>query len=151
MELSEIREQSAKAAEQVCEAAKLKIGDLFVVGCSSSEILGEKIGTHSSVEVAEAVFEGIHSVLHEHGVELAAQCCEHLNRALIVERAVAEQFGLEEVNVVPQPRQAVRSATAYKRFDPVAVESLKQSTSAGMDIGGTLIGMHQAGGRTAAH
>ena len=122
MELSEIREQSAKAAEQVCEAAKLKIGDLFVVGCSSSEILGEKIGTHSSVEVAEAVFEGIHSVLHEHGVELAAQCCEHLNRALIVERAVAEQFGLEEVNVVPQP--------------------LKQSASAGMDIGGTLIGMH---------
>ena len=96
MELSEIREQSAKAAEQVCEAAKLKIGDLFVVGCSSSEILGEKIGTHSSVEVAEAVFEGIHSVLHEHGVELAAQCCEHLNRALIVERAVAEQFGLED-------------------------------------------------------
>ena len=70
MELSEIREQSAKAAEQVCEAAKLKIGDLFVVGCSSSEILGEKIGTHSSVEVAEAVFEGIHSVLHEHGVEV---------------------------------------------------------------------------------
>ena len=144
MELSEIREQSAKAAEQVCEAAKLKIGDLFVVGCSSSEILGEKIGTHSSVEVAEAVFEGIHSVLHEHGVELAAQCCEHLNRALIVERAVAEQFGLEEVNVVPQPKAGGSfGTTAYKRFDdPVAVESLKQSASAGMDIGGTLIGMH---------
>ena len=144
MELSKIREQSAKAAEQVCEAAKLKIGDLFVVGCSSSEILGEKIGTHSSVEVAEAVFEGIHSVLHEHGVELAAQCCEHLNRALIVERAVAEQFGLEEVNVVPQPKAGGSfGTTAYKRFDdPVAVESLKQSASAGMDIGGTLIGMH---------
>ena len=118
MELSKIREQSAKAAEQVCEAAKLKIGDLFVVGCSSSEILGEKIGTHSSVEVAEAVFEGIHSVLHEHGVELAAQCCEHLNRALIVERAVAEQFGLEEVNVVPQPKAGGSfGTTAYKRFD----------------------------------
>ena len=131
MELSKIREQSAKAAEQVCEAAKLKIGDLFVVGCSSSEILGEKIGTHSSV-------------LHEHGVELAAQCCEHLNRALIVERAVAEQFGLEEVNVVPQPKAGGSfGTTAYKRFDdPVAVESLKQSASAGMDIGGTLIGMH---------
>ena len=144
MELSKIREQSAKAAEQVCEAAKLKIGDLFVVGCSSSEILGEKIGTHSSVEVAEAVFEGIHSVLHEHGVELAAQCCEHLNRALIVERAVAEQFGLEEVNVVPQPKAGGSfGTTAYKRFDdPVAVESLKQSASAGMDVGGTLIGMH---------
>lgn len=144
MELSEIREQSAKAAEQVCEAAKLKIGDLFVVGCSSSEVLGEKIGTHSSVEVAEAVFEGIHSVLHEHGIELAAQCCEHLNRALIVERAVAEQFGLEEVNVVPQPKAGGSfGTTAYKRFEePVAVESVKQSASAGMDVGNTLIGMH---------
>ena len=142
MELSEIREQSAKAAEQVCEAAKLKIGDLFVVGCSSSEILGEKIGTHSSVEVAEAVFEGIHSVLHEHGVELAAQCCEHLNRALIVERAVAEQFGLEEVNVVPQPKAGGSWATAgYRAFEhPVVVEEVK--ADAGMDIGDTLIGMH---------
>ena len=144
MELSEIREQSAKAAEQVCEAAKLKIGDLFVVGCSSSEILGEKIGTHSSVEVAEAVFEGIHSVLHEHGVELAAQCCEHLNRALIVERAVAEQFGLEEVNVVPQPKQAVRSARPRTSALMIRwrLSRSKQSASAGMDIGGTLIGMH---------
>ena len=77
-------------------------------------------------------------------MELAAQCCEHLNRALIVERAVAEQFGLEEVNVVPQPKAGGSfGTTAYKRFDdPVAVESLKQSASAGMDIGGTLIGMH---------
>ena len=94
MELSEIREQSAKAAEQVCEAAKLKIGDLFVVGCSSSEILGEKIGTHSSVEVAEAVFEGIHSVLHEHGVELAAQSSSVWRRSTSFR----------------SPRQAVRSA-----------------------------------------
>lgn len=110
MELSKIREQSAEGGEQVCEAAKLKIGDLFVVGCSSSEILGEKIGTHSSVEVAEAVFEGIHSVLHEHGVELAAQCCEHLNRALIVERAVAERSVWRRSTSFRSPRQAVRSA-----------------------------------------
>lgn len=142
MELSEIREQSAKAAEQVCEAAKLKIGDLFVVGCSSSEILGEKIGTHSSVEVAEAVFEGIHSVLHEHGVELAAQCCEHLNRALIVEREAAEKFGYEPVCVIPQPKAGGSFATAvWKRMkDPVPVEHVR--ASAGMDIGCTLIGMH---------
>ena len=142
MELSEIREQSAKAAEQVCEAAKLKIGDLFVVGCSSSEILGEKIGTHSSVEVAEAVFEGIHSVLHEHGVELAAQCCEHLNRALILEREAAEKYGWEEVCVVPRPHAGGSWATTcWKNFkDPVAVEEIR--ANAGMDIGGTLIGMH---------
>ena len=140
MELSKIREQSAKAAEQVCEAAKLKIGDLFVVGCSSSEILGEKIGTHSSVEVAEAVFEGIHSVLHEHGVELAAQCCEHLNRALIVEHEAVP--GAEIVNVLPQPKAGSSFATAaYKAFrHPVALEEIR--ADAGLDIGGTLIGMH---------
>ena len=139
----ELTAQAKQAVTELLDAAKLKPGKIFVVGCSSSEILGEKIGTHSSVEVAEAVFEGIHSVLHEHGVELAAQCCEHLNRALIVERAVAEQFGLEG-NVVPQPKAGGSfGTTAYKRFDdPVAVESLKQSASAGMDIGGTLIGMH---------
>ena len=108
MELSEIREQSAKAAEQVCEAAKLKIGDLFVVGCSSSEILGEKIGTHSSVEVAEAVFEGIHSVLHEHGVELAAQCCEHLNRALIACCGRAVRSGGGQRRSAAQGRRFVR-------------------------------------------
>ena len=142
MELSKIREQSAKAAEQVCEAAKLKIGDLFVVGCSSSEILGEKIGTHSSVEVAEAVFEGIHSVLHEHGVELAAQCCEHLNRALIVEEEAARAHRLEVVNAVPQPKAGGAFATAaYREFShPVAVERVQ--AQAGMDIGDTLIGMH---------
>lgn len=142
MELSEIREQSAKAAEQVCEAAKLKIGDLFVVGCSSSEILGEKIGTHSSVEVAEAVFEGIHSVLHEHGVELAAQCCEHLNRALITEAECAEKYGYEPVCVVPFPKAGGSFASvAYRTFEnPVALEHIK--AHAGLDIGGTLIGMH---------
>ncbi len=144
MELSEIRQQAAQAALQVCEGAKLKAGDLFVVGCSSSEVCGEKIGTHSSVEVAEVIFEGIYGVLQERGIELAAQCCEHLNRALIVERKVCDKFGLEEVNVVPQPKAGGSfGTTAYKRFaDPVAVESLKQSASAGMDIGGTLIGMH---------
>lgn len=144
MELSEIREQSAKAAALVCDAAKLRAGDLFVVGCSSSEVCGEKIGTHSSVEVAEAVFDGIYSVLRERDIYLAAQCCEHLNRALVVERAACERFGLDEVNVIPQPKAGGSFATtAYKRFaDPVAVENLKQSASAGMDVGGTLIGMH---------
>lgn len=144
MELCEIREQAAQAAVQVCEAAKLRMGDLFVVGCSSSEVCGEKIGTHSSVEVAEAVFEGIDRVLRERGIYLAAQCCEHLNRALIVERDACEKFDLEEVNVVPQPKAGGSfGTTAYKRFEePVAVESLQQKASAGMDIGGTLIGMH---------
>lgn len=144
MELSEIREQAARAAEEVCAAAKLRVGDLFVVGCSSSEVCGEKIGTHSSVEVAEAVFEGIYSVIEKHGLFLAAQCCEHLNRALIVERAAAEKFGLDEVNVIPQPKAGGSFATtAYERFtSPVMVEKVR--ARAGMDIGGTMVGMHLA-------
>ena len=113
MELSEIREQAARAAEEVCAAAKLRVGDLFVVGCSSSEVCGEKIGTHSSVEVAEAVFEGIYSVIEKHGLFLAAQCCEHLNRALIVERAAAEKFGLMRSTSSRSPRRAARSARPH--------------------------------------
>ena len=125
--LSEIREQSARAAEAVCEAARLRAGDLFVVGCSSSEVIGDQIGTNSSLETAEAVFEGIYGTLQKRGIFLAAQCCEHLNRALIVEREACGSFG----------------TTAYRRFaDPVAVESLCQKASAGMDVGCTLIGMH---------
>ncbi|MDY3619122.1 TIGR01440 family protein [Agathobaculum sp.] len=144
MELKQVREACADAAARVCDGAKLRAGDLFVVGCSSSEILGEKIGTHSSVETAGAVFEGIWEVLRGRDIYLAAQCCEHLNRALVVERAAYERFGLEQVNVVPQPKAGGSFATtAYARFaDPVAVESLRQSAHAGMDIGGTLIGMH---------
>ncbi len=144
MELSLLKEQAAQAAAQVCGGAGLRAGDLFAVGCSSSEICGEKIGTHSSVEVAEAVFDGIYGVLRERNIFLAAQCCEHLNRALIVERSACERFGLDEVNVIPQPKAGGSFAVAaYKRFaDPVAVECLKQSACAGMDIGGTLIGMH---------
>lgn len=144
MDLSMIRAQSAQAAAQVCDGARLQVGDLFVVGCSSSEVCGEQIGTHSSLETAQAVFDGIWSVLQERGIFLAAQCCEHLNRALIVERAVCTQFDLEEVNVIPQPKAGGSFATtAWQRFDqPTAVASLQQRASAGMDIGGTLIGMH---------
>lgn len=144
MELSLIREQCARATAQVCDAAGLRAGDLFVVGCSSSEIGGEKIGTHSSLETAQAAFDGIYHVLRERDVSLAAQCCEHLNRALIVERAAFERFSLEQVNVIPQPKAGGSFAwAAYEAFtDPVAVETLRQRAKAGMDIGGTLIGMH---------
>lgn len=142
MELSEIREQAAKAAEQVCDAAKLRAGDLFVVGCSSSEIQGEKIGSHSSVEVAEAVFEGIYGVLRERDIYLAAQCCEHLNRAIVLEREVAKAYGYQIVSAIPQPHAGGSWATnCWRAFnDPVLVEEVQ--AAAGMDIGGTLIGMH---------
>lgn len=139
-----IIQQAKQATTSLCDIAKLTAGDLMVVGCSSSEIIGERIGTDSNVEVAQAVFHAIWSTLSERGICLAAQCCEHLNRALIVEKSTAEKFGLDPVNVIPQPKAGGSFATAaYKAFSaPVAVETIVQKAKAGMDIGGTLIGMH---------
>ena len=141
-ELEEIRRQAYQAASEVCEGAKLREGDLFVVGCSTSEVLGEKIGTHSSLDAAGALFAGIYQALQERGVFLAAQCCEHLGRALIVEREACIRYRLEEVNVIPQPKAGGSFATAaYAAFThPVALEEIK--ADAGIDIGDTLIGMH---------
>ena len=143
-ELDMIRRQAYQAAAEVCDGAKLKKGDLFVVGCSTSEVLGEKIGSHSSMDAAGALFAGINQALQERKIYLAAQCCEHLGRALILEREACTLYGLEEVNVIPQPNAGGSFATtAYKSFDdPVAVETICQKANAGIDIGGTLIGMH---------
>ncbi len=138
----DIREQAARAVEELLEGAKLKPGDLLVIGCSSSEIVGERIGRGSSMEAAEAVYAGIAPVLREHGILLAAQCCEHLNRALIVERSTAEKFAYEPVNVRPWAHAGGSFATTVweNMLDPVAVEHIR--AHAGMDIGDTLIGMH---------
>jgi len=115
---------------------------VLVIGCSSSEIVGEIIGHGSSLEAAEAVYEAVAPILEERGIWLAAQCCEHLNRALILEAECAEQYGYEPVCVVPKPKAGGSfAATAWKRFaSPVAVEHIR--AHAGLDIGGTLIGMH---------
>ena len=136
----DIKEQARTAAAELVEAAKLKEGDIFVIGCSSSEVVGVRIGKGSDINAAEAVYEGVMSVLEPKGIFLAAQCCEHLNRAVIVERE-ALLPGAEIVNVVPQPHAGGSFAvTAYKNAKcPVAVEEIK--ADAGMDIGGTLIGM----------
>ena len=136
----DIKEQARTAAAELVEAAKLKEGDIFVIGCSSSEVVGVRIGKGSDINAAEAVYEGVMSVLEPKGIFLAAQCCEHLNRAVIVEKA-ALLPGTEIVNVVPQPHAGGSFAvTAYKNAKcPVAVEEIK--ADAGMDIGGTLIGM----------
>ena len=137
-----IKKQAKSAVSELLSVANLKAGDILVVGCSSSEIVGETIGHGSSIEAAEAVFEAIYPVLKEQGIYLAAQCCEHLNRALIIERECAKTYGLEEVCVVPQPKAGGSFATtAWKNFNaPVAVEEIR--AQAGLDIGGTLIGMH---------
>lgn len=140
--LHQINRQAAQVAQELLEVARLERGDIFIVGCSSSEVGGDAIGSHSSPEVAQAVFEGIYAVLSPKGVYLAAQCCEHLNRAVVIEREAQRLYGLEVVNAVPQPKAGGAFASAaYAGFGhPVLVEGVR--ASAGMDIGGTLIGMH---------
>ena len=141
MNYEEIRAQSAQAVRELLAADKLRPGSILVVGCSSSEIVGSQIGHGSSLEAAQAGYEGIAPVLREAGVFLAAQCCEHLNRAIILE-AEALPAGAEPVNVIPQPKAGGSFATTcWQRFaHPVALEAIR--ADAGMDIGDTLIGMH---------
>ena len=138
--LEEIRQQAARAAAQLAQAARLYAGQIVVIGCSTSEVVGKRVGSWSTPEVGQAIFDGLQDVFAPLGVYLAAQCCEHLNRALIVERAAVPNA--EIVNVVPQPKAGGSFATAaYRAFrQPVALESLR--ADAGLDIGGTLIGMH---------
>lgn len=136
----DLTEQAYLAAKELLETADLKKGQLLIVGCSTSEILGHKIGSESSPEAGRAVFAGIHTAAQEKGVFVACQCCEHLNRAVITERAAVP--GAEAVNVVPFPKAGGSFATAgYAAFKkPVALEEIK--ADAGLDIGFTLIGMH---------
>ena len=134
--------QAQNAAKELLEKAEIKRGDVVVIGCSTSEVIGEKIGTSGTVEVAQNIFDGLDSVFSEKGIYLAAQCCEHLNRAIIIEKEKADMLGLERVCVVPHPHAGGSFATAAYRTmkNPVTVEEIK--ADAGIDIGTTLIGMH---------
>ncbi len=140
--MKEYKEAAYQAAKELAEISGLKPGDIMVIGCSTSEVLGDKIGTHSVPEVASAICEGILEAVKSYGAFVAAQCCEHLNRALILEQQAAEHYGYEEVNVIPQPKAGGSFATALyaQSKNPVAVEHIH--AKCGMDIGDTLIGMH---------
>ena len=126
--------------EELCKKAKLCMGQILVVGCSTSEIDGKQIGSNSHIDIAEAVFFGIYKATQKNGIWLAAQCCEHLNRAIIIEKKAIQRVDI--VNVVPQPNAggAFAAITWKELIEPVAVEEIK--ADAGIDIGDTLIGMH---------
>lgn len=139
-------QESEKELETVLaefkEQANLRPGQLLVVGCSTSEVIGERIGTSGTVEVAEMIFRGLKKLQVDTGIDLAFQCCEHLNRALVVERTVAAAKRFDEVSVVPVRKAGGAMATyAFGELeDAVVVEFVK--ADAGIDIGNTLIGMH---------
>ena len=136
----DIKLQCKNAMQELIEVAKLKKGNIVIVGCSTSEVVGSKIGTNSDPNTAEKIFEGLYSALNEKGIYLAVQCCEHLNRAIVIEGYAIPNA--EPVNVIPQKKAGGSLATvAYSSFkNPIVVEQIK--ADAGLDIGDTLIGMH---------
>lgn len=140
--LEKIKSQVRTVVNELLEVAHLQKGDVLVVGCSSSEVASHKIGSFSSEEIGQVIFEEIKSVLEGTGVYLAAQCCEHLNRALIVEKQYAVENRIPMVNVRPVLKAGGSFATAaWNGFDnPAAIENIQ--AQAGIDIGDTLIGMH---------
>ncbi|HHV19455.1 MAG TPA: TIGR01440 family protein [Thermoanaerobacterales bacterium] len=142
MDLDIISSDVSKAIEELFGIAPVKSDQILVVGCSTSEIAGGRIGKSSSMEVAAAVVKGIFDVIPKYAVSLAAQCCEHLNRALVVEEEVAEKYNLEIVSVVPVMHAGGAFATIVRENmkNPVVVEHIKGHL--GLDIGDTLIGMH---------
>ncbi len=141
-DLALVTRQAAGVAEDLLKIACLKQGQILVVGCSTSEVLGEKIGSAGSADVAKAILIGLLAAANNYHVYLAIQCCEHLNRALVIERPVMEKYNLEEVCVRPVAKAGGSlAAQAMKDFaDAVVVETI--AAHAGIDIGNTLIGMH---------
>lgn len=142
--LDEIKKELTSVINELLDCAKPEKGDILVIGCSSSEVAGVRIGTFSSEEIGQCIFQTAYELLNSRGIYLACQCCEHLNRTLIVEKECAKEYRLTRVNVVPQLKAGGSFATAayHDMTSPVAVESIQ--AHAGIDIGDTLIGMHLA-------
>ena len=144
MDYTELTRQAAEAVDHLLASAEYRKGDIFVIGCSTSEIVGKRIGSASSEEAAKAVMDAILPKVTEAGLYLAVQGCEHINRAICTSRACMEQYRLQEVWVRPWLHAGGAFATeAYNRIpDRVMVENVDGKAALGMDIGGTLIGMH---------
>lgn len=134
--------QVSAAVSELLGTADLQPGKIVVVGCSTSEVQGAQIGSGGSLEVANAILAGLKSVCDQRGILLAIQCCEHLNRSLVVERETAEIYGLEEVMVIPVPEAGGALAAAAIRQFPTGLVVETIQAHAGLDIGQTLIGMH---------
>ncbi len=142
--LAEIRRDMLRAVSDLIAAAGLRSGQLLVVGCSTSEVAGSTIGSGGSLQVADTLLEAVSELTQQQGIYLACQCCEHLNRALVVSGECRDRYGLEEVSVVPVPKAGgAFAASAMGRLPQAAVvEDLRNQAHAGLDIGQTLIGMH---------
>ncbi|MDO4720666.1 MAG: TIGR01440 family protein [Peptostreptococcaceae bacterium] len=137
-----IKDVVYKALSELSDRYDFQKNEILVVGCSTSEIAGERIGSHSNIEIARYLMEGILSFVREKEIFLAIQCCEHLNRALVVEEDCARYYNLEGVSVYPSMKAGgSMGQTAMEKFKkPIVVEAIRGH--AALDIGDTLVGMH---------
>ena len=142
--MKNVYEETRTALEELLEAAHLEKDDILVVGCSTSEVNGARIGKGSDPDVAKEIWRAVTEITDEKEIRVAVQCCEHLNRSLVTEKSTAKKYGFEIVNAIPQLHAGGAFAvTAYNSFDePCLVETIRAKAKAGMDIGQTLIGMH---------
>jgi uncharacterized protein (TIGR01440 family) len=141
-DLNRIKTSVETLLRELVEAGNVQAGQIVIIGTSTSEVLGKHIGTAGAEEVAEQLFSGIDNIRKAVGFHPVFQCCEHLNRALVVERALLKQLDLEEVSVIPVPKAGgSMGAYAYRHLDQACVVETIQA-HAGIDIGNTLIGMH---------
>jgi uncharacterized protein (TIGR01440 family) len=142
LDLSVITGQVEQIVRETAEAGRIGPGQLLVIGASTSEVIGKRIGTSGATEIAEAIFAGVEAVSRQFGFWPVFQCCEHLNRSLVMEREAMAAYRFEEVTAVPVPKAGgAMAAFAYRKFrQPCLVEAVR--AHAGVDIGETLIGMH---------
>ncbi len=142
MDMQTMLDDLERALTELIDISLLKAGDVLVLGCSTSEMVGERIGQGSAPDIGEAMIHRIMSLLQPYGIHLATQCCEHLNRALVLDQEVLRNHGWPQVQVVPYPKAGGSLSSAYYRklFQPAVAEYIQ--ADAGLDIGDTLIGMH---------
>lgn len=143
--MDKLREQIGTIVDELVSAGQLAAGQLLVVGCSTSEVRGSRIGKDGSVDIAAELFAGIEAARQKHNLAIAYQCCEHLNRALVVERSWLQSpagWAATAVAAIPVPHAGgSMAAYAYRQLtSAVLVEAVR--ADAGLDIGDTLIGMH---------
>ena len=130
------------AVDALVEAGGIQPGGMIVLGCSTSEVAGARIGKGSVPELGDVIAEAMLTACGKHGLYAAFQCCEHLNRAIVMEQAALMARGLMQVKAIPQPKAGGSvPAAAWKRLTAPVLTPFVQADAA-IDVGDTLVGMH---------
>lgn len=142
MNVEQLARETQAITRDILEKSAIVTGQVFVLGLSSSEVAGGLIGKNSNAEIGRIIVQAVLEETKKRGLYLAVQGCEHVNRALVVEKEYAERKDLEIVNVLPSLHAGGSGQVAAFELmsDPVEVEEIV--AHAGLDIGDTAIGMH---------